>query len=571
MLKKALAAILSVTLIFSSSFVLRTSAESKESKTGFAIASDVHYVRPVKQVGTSLKDEGLETTFNSESELLTNQSGFVIDEFLRQCAENPDCQFVLISGDIATHGRDYCEEHETVAAKFRKFEQETGKQVYVINGNHDNAKDMPIDHKKFTEIYHEFGYDEALSTDEGTCSYSAELNDEYILVAVDTCDERYRVVPNNDASRMDWTVKQIKAAKKQGKKVILMMHHNLIDHDPYQKLLQKNYVVDTPYSYAGLLADLGVKLVFTGHTHNNDVNYYTSPLGNTIYDFSSSSMGNFPAEYKFISMTDSEIKYETKQINRIDADKLAEVCKGYTQEELELMKTDLQAYVWNGKYKEMSESIREEISPELLGIKESSALYSKIKPVTDMIKEMADTPLYGNGGIKEQAAAYGLDIPDSEYSTLIDALTMLGLRYKIGEKIYTQDSTDFAVIVKALAFTIRKSAAATADSGTLANANALLNKVGYKGGIADNTFKAFCEKYGFATPAEKEALGIVFSLFGGYIADKDGVDNRNGTIPGYGVKEEYTNKFVELFKKLVNITIEIMKKLYETVSPIIGK
>ena len=96
---------------------------------------------------------------------------------------------MLITGDLATHGRDYVSEHEAVAAKFRKFEKETGKQVYVINGNHDNAKDMPVDHKKFTEIYHEFGYDEALSTDEGTCSYSANLNDEYTLVALDTCDE----------------------------------------------------------------------------------------------------------------------------------------------------------------------------------------------------------------------------------------------------------------------------------------------------------------------------------------------------------------------------------------------
>lgn len=30
-------------------------------------------------------------------------------------------------------------------------------------------------------------------------------------------------------------------------------------------------------------------------------------------------------------MTDSEIKYETKKIEHIDADKLAEVCKGYSK------------------------------------------------------------------------------------------------------------------------------------------------------------------------------------------------------------------------------------------------
>lgn len=418
MLKKSLSIILSLTLVLCSCLVLTASAKNDSDEFGFAVASDTHYVHPVKQAGTTLADEGWVTTFNSESESLTNQSGFIIDEFLKECAENPKCQFVLITGDLATHGRDYVSEHEAVAAKFRKFEKETGKQVYVINGNHDNAKDMPVDHKKFTEIYHEFGYDEALSTDEGTCSYSANLNDEYTLVALDTCDERYRVVPNNDITRMDWAVKQIKAAKKQGKKVIMIMHHNLLEHNPFQKLNEKNYVVNTPYSFAGLLADLGVKLVFSGHTHCNNVKSYTSFLGNTIYDFSMSSLGNFPAEYKYFNVTDSKISYETKKINHIDADKLAEVCKGFSNEALEMMKNNLQAYTWSMSYREYSEDLRENISPETLGVEESSALYAKLKPVTDTIKEMSDTPIYGKGGIQEQAAAYGLEIPDSEYKTL---------------------------------------------------------------------------------------------------------------------------------------------------------
>ena len=150
MLKKSLSIILSLTLVLCSCLVLTASAKNDSDEFGFAVASDTHYVHPVKQAGTTLADEGWVTTFNSESESLTNQSGFIIDEFLKECAENPKCQFVLITGDLATHGRDYVSEHEAVAAKFRKFEKETGKQVYVINGNHDNAKDMPVDHKKFT-------------------------------------------------------------------------------------------------------------------------------------------------------------------------------------------------------------------------------------------------------------------------------------------------------------------------------------------------------------------------------------------------------------------------------------
>lgn len=46
-------------------------------------------------------------------------------------------------------------------------------------------------------------------------------------------------------------------------------------------------------------------------------------------------------------MTDSEIKYETKKIEHIDADKLAEVCKGYSKKDIALMKNDFQQYTWN--------------------------------------------------------------------------------------------------------------------------------------------------------------------------------------------------------------------------------
>lgn len=571
MLKKSLSIILSLTLVLCSCLVLTASAKNDSDEFGFAVASDTHYVHPVKQAGTTLADEGWVTTFNSESESLTNQSGFIIDEFLKECAENPKCQFVLITGDLATHGRDYVSEHEAVAAKFRKFEKETGKQVYVINGNHDNAKDMPVDHKKFTEIYHEFGYDEALSTDEGTCSYSANLNDEYTLVALDTCDERYRVVPNNDITRMDWAVKQIKAAKKQGKKVIMIMHHNLLEHNPFQKLNEKNYVVNTPYSFAGLLADLGVKLVFSGHTHCNNVKSYTSFLGNTIYDFSMSSLGNFPAEYKYFNVTDSKISYETKKINHIDADKLAEVCKGFSNEALEIMKNNLQAYTWSMSYREYSEDLRENISPETLGVEESSALYAKLKPVTDTIKEMSDTPIYGKGGIQEQAAAYGLEIPDSEYKTLNDAMTLAMLRCKIGDKRYNLNSNDFTVLIRLLAFTVRKSIAATADSDILSGANEMLGKLGYKGSVADNMLRDFSEKYGFATPEEKEALAIAYGLWGGYFSDVDGVENRDGAIPGYAVKEANENQFIVMAKKLFKFVIDLLNKIIISFYPVFGK
>ena len=81
----------------------------------------------------------------------------------------------------------------------------------------------------------------------------------------------------------------------------------------------------------------------------------------------------------------------------------------------------------------------------------------------------------------------------------------------------------------------------------------------------------FSEKYGFATPEEKEALAIAYSLWGGYIGEVDGVENRNGTIPGYEVKEANTNQFIIIAENLVNLAKNIIKKLITFVYPIFGK
>lgn len=274
------------------------------------------------------------------------------------------------------------------------------------------------------------------------------------------------------------------------------------------------------------------------------------------------SLGNFPAEYKLFKMTDSEIKYETKKIEHIDADKLAEVCKGYSKKDIALMKNDFQQYTWNRSHAVYSKKIRKDISPETVGIKESSALYGKLKLVTDGLRELSDTPIYGENGIQAMAVAYGLEIPNSSYSTLNEALTTAYLTYKSGRRIYSQDSDDFKLIVKLIAFSIRKSAAEAADGDVLFDANAFLRELGYSGTVADNILKDFSKKYGFATPEEKAALSLAFALFGGFCSDTDGVENRDGTIPGYGVKETAQNRFAAAFEKILIKIIEIIKKFY---------
>ena len=106
---------------------------------------------------------------------MENETGLIIDEFLNQCAESDDVEYVLISGDLANRGRSRPEDHLVIAQKLRDFEKKSGKEVYVINGNHDASNDQATTLARFKEIYAEFGYDHALTTRADDCSYTADL------------------------------------------------------------------------------------------------------------------------------------------------------------------------------------------------------------------------------------------------------------------------------------------------------------------------------------------------------------------------------------------------------------
>ena len=155
--------------------------------------------------------------------------------------------------------------HLQIVEKFRRFEEETGKQIYVINGNHDagkGEKETETSLDEFREIYYEFGFNEALSTMEGNLSYTADLNEKYRLIASDSCDINRSTGDGMTEDRVNWVVEEAEKAINEGKYPILMMHHNLLDHMPIQSLLSKDFIIRDHISTAEKFANAGIKLVF---------------------------------------------------------------------------------------------------------------------------------------------------------------------------------------------------------------------------------------------------------------------------------------------------------------------
>ena len=535
-MKRFLSVVLSVALVFSC-IAVAFSAAAEDTTTKFAVASDLHYVVPREELEVINEYEPVFWFANRRAQL-ENESGFIIDEFLRQCAEDKDCEFVLIPGDLVNDGRIVVQQHIDVAEKLKKFEQDTGKQVYVINGNHDNgAGENDFKYDDFIENYYDFGYAEAIATVEGECSYVADLNDDYRLIALDSCDPTKSTEDGMTTEKVNWVIAQAKKAYDDGKYPVLMMHHNLLDHLPVQRILSRNFIIRNHLTTADKFANAGIKLVFTGHEHCSDAAVYTSTKGNVIYDFANTSLTMYPLTYKMFTVTDDEINYESKEIDKIDTEALTSTVAGYPQEAIDMMNED-----FNGIYAKqflkagVEYRLAKGMRMEEMGMEEGDIFYNLVYTAVTGLTDVLEKPLYGEGGIQEMAKEYNIDIPDSEYYNCWDVATELVAAHYEGSENYDIQGTEVTIFLRAVALVLRSDLAAIADNTLLGAANMLLDKFGYEDGIADSITKLATDTFGGVSTAEYFLLALVSPLLIEVIADDDGVDDNNGTLPGYGVK-----------------------------------
>ena len=535
-MKKVLSIILSV-IMASSVLCVGVCAEEKNDLS-FAVASDLHYSAPEEELEKTNDDPIFwHATRRCEME---NETGLIIDEFLNQCAESDDVEYVLISGDLANRGRSRPEDHLVIAQKLRDFEKKSGKEVYVINGNHDASNDQATTLARFKEIYAEFGYDHALTTRADDCSYTADLGEKYRLIALDSNHETKSTEDGMTADRLKWVKEQAELAKEDGRYPIVMMHHNLLDHLPIQRVLSRNFIVKFHFTTAELFADWGIKTVFTGHEHCSDATVYTSALGNKLYDFATTSLAMYPLEYRVVKYNDNEIKYETRSVDKIDYDALTATTKGYTDEQIAAMKADLRAFSKGYLKAGVQYRLELSLSPEKMGIDEDSAYSKPIIYAVDKLISLLRMPLCGENSLQSIAKEYGIEIPDSDYKTGWDLATDLVAWHYSGGEHFDTDSIEVTTLLRAVATILRNDFAGIADDVLLKAANSFLGELGY-GPIADSLTKYCISKFGVYTKAEIFLVAVASPILYKFACDNDGVDDNNGVIEGYGTVNFKTN------------------------------
>lgn len=291
------------------------------------VISDTHYY-PLNYV-TDCEDYN--TYVGGDPKMLA-ESGSIIDSALNMIKKDkPD--LVLISGDLTKDGEKLG--HQNMAKKLQTIEDETGAEVFVINGNHDiynyqdsctfeNGKKEKAETTtpaEFKEIYSQFGYNgehdaqyytPPVGKEAGGLSYSVTVGD-YVIIGIDSgryspdadtgMDTNEHITAGRiDTSLLPWVEQQVKDANAKGKTVIGLMHHGLVPHFSKEAELLSEYVVDDWQEMASTLADAGMRYIFTGHMHANDIAEYTSVNGNKIYDLETGSLAAYGSPVRTVTI-----------------------------------------------------------------------------------------------------------------------------------------------------------------------------------------------------------------------------------------------------------------------------
>lgn len=293
-----------------------------------AVISDVHLMAPSL---LQKKGKAFDNYIANDRKMLVESSELLDSVSKHLIAYQP--QIIFITGDLTKDGERIS--HLLLVDRYLKPLKAQGIRIYVVPGNHDvnnphakvyngdNAqRTTTVSAKDFTHIYNDYGYGEALATDPNSLSYVVQLDDKTRLIAVDACryeDNNFdkdicvtagRIKPQT----MDFIQAEAQKAHKLGMNVIMMMHHGIVSHFKWQDKIMKEYLVNNWKKDAKRLAQMGIKVCFTGHFHAQDI---SNKYGLT--DIETGSTVSYPHPYRLIDVdTDKQtLQIRTEKVESL--------------------------------------------------------------------------------------------------------------------------------------------------------------------------------------------------------------------------------------------------------------
>ncbi len=329
-MKKLLSLLLAATLLMIAAPPISFAADG--APLHVAVISDIHYF-PEKFTGNYCQ-AFLDSVEKDNRQ--PGQSVALLDAALdavKTHALEMNTKYLLIPGDMS-HDGEYGV-HEILAQRLEQFEQDTGIQIIVINGNHDIGNSGAITFENgvcekaqmttsedFLELYKNLGYDLAYHTytptegaKAGMLSYSVRLSGGYRLIAMDY--ESYS--GNPDATLLEWIKAEAADAAACGEVVIGMTHHSVVPQFDIAPTVMPSILIDDYLTVSEALADAGMRYVFTGHTHMCGVATGVSDSGNTLTDIMTASLTGYPNTFREVTFDNADGAF-TANIKTFDPD-----------------------------------------------------------------------------------------------------------------------------------------------------------------------------------------------------------------------------------------------------------
>ncbi|HIK36454.1 MAG: metallophosphoesterase [Geminocystis sp.] len=261
----------------------------------FAIVSDLHIALP-------------ETIENGDKRFHLTQFSIPALEVVIQHLNSLNIDFLLLPGDLTQDGERV--NHRWLSQRLKKL----AYPVYVIPGNHDlpskEGNETVIGFSEFVEYYRDFGYENATATLDYTCEVAKGV----YLVGLNSThfDNNGNQLGRLLESQFVWLEETL--SKLRGNLVFVMLHHNVLEHLPQQSthVLGKRYMLENAPLLLCLLRKYGVRFVFTGHLHIQDIAEDTG-----IYDITTGSLITYPHPYRILQLTDDRLKINSYKITHL--------------------------------------------------------------------------------------------------------------------------------------------------------------------------------------------------------------------------------------------------------------
>lgn len=287
-------------------------------KLELIVITDAHYYSKV--LGT---DSPSYESFRAKSQKCVGESEEIITAAFAQIAKSR-CKNVIFCGDATCDGDAYS--HAGFLTLLRALKN-CGKNVFAITSTHDyrdsgitykytgnEKEEIPaLSREDMKKLYGSFGPEDAVSIWEDGLSYVSELGNTYTLFALNS-DKNGSGRSGFSPEMLSWIKENAENAKKQGRKLLAFTHHPLISPSPVYSIIGKNDMMGGYSEIREQLSDMGFELVFTGHSHINDVSYVFSGKGKVLYDVSGSALAGYPAYIRYVTVSDEGYRIESRKI-----------------------------------------------------------------------------------------------------------------------------------------------------------------------------------------------------------------------------------------------------------------